>query len=218
MHRRREFLRQFDEHKLMRPKRSLLWFILALCLVAPALGQEHSIDSAKSKLMVRAFKTGLFSGFADNHEIEAPIAEGSVDEAAGHVRFAVDARRMKVLDPEMNPSRRQEVQERMLGPEVLDSARFPRIAFESTSIERSGKGIFIVRGQLSLHGVTRPVAVNVRSEDGRYKGTCTLKQRDYGIAPISIAGGTVKVKDDIQIEFDIQTGPRAAKATAHAAR
>ena len=192
----------------MTHKPSRRWSSLAFCIIASAVAvaQEHPIDTASSKLTVRAFKTGLFSGFADNHEIEAPISEGSVDQAAGHVSFAVDARRMKVLDPQMNPSRRQEVQQRMLGPEMLDTTRFPQIAFESTTVEWS-KDLYVVHGQLSLHGVTQPVVVNVRSENGRYKGTCTLKQRDFGIAPISIAGGTVKVKDELQIEFDIRTAP-----------
>ena len=193
---------------LLTPKYTSLWIplILGAVVSVPAWAQEHPIDTANSKLTVRAFKTGLFSGFADNHEIEAPISEGSVDEAAGHVSFAVDARRMRVLDPQMNPSRRQEVQQRMLGPEVLDTTRFPQITFESTSVERS-KDLYVVHGQLSLHGVTQPVVVSVRSENGRYKGTCTLKQRTYAIAPISIAGGTVKVKDELQIEFDIRTAP-----------
>ena len=193
---------------LLSPKYTNLWIplILGAIVSVPAWAQEHPIDTASSKLTVRAFKTGLFSGFADNHEIEAPITEGSIDEAAGRVKFAVDSRRMKVLDPQMNPSRRQEVQERMLGPEVLDSTRFLQITFDSTSVERS-KDLYVVHGQLSLHGVTRPIAVNVRSESGRYKGTFTLKQRDFGIAPISIAGGTVKVKDELQIEFDIRTAP-----------
>jgi len=58
-------------------------------------------------------------------------------------------------------------------------------------------------GRLSLHGVTRQIAVDVRSENGRFLGTCTLKQRDFGITPITVAGGTVKVKDELEIEFDI---------------
>src|SRR5438874_12544759 len=190
-------------HKLSRRWSSLAFWIIAS---AVAVAQEHPIDTASSKLTVRAFKTGLFSGLADNHEIEAPITNGSVDEAGGHVKFAVDSRRMKVLDPQMNPGRRQEVQERMLGPEVLDTTRFPQITFESTSVERS-KELYVVHGQLSLHGVAQPVVVSVRSENGRYKGKCTLKQRNYGITPISIAGGTVKVKDELQIEFDIRTAP-----------
>jgi hypothetical protein len=45
----------------------------------------------------------------------------------------------------------------------------------------------------------------VALQDGRYRGTVVLKQRDFGITPISIAGGTVKVKDELKVEFDIVT-------------
>jgi YceI-like domain len=183
----------------------LIILVTATLGMAPlAVGQAHSIDSS-SRLVVHAFKSGLFSGLADNHEIEAPISEGTVDESGLRVRFVVDSGRMKVLDPKLSADKRQEVQERMQGPEVLDSARFPQIIFESTKVERSDQGALRVEGQLSLHGVTRPISVSVKTENGRYVGTCTLSQREFGIKPISIAGGTVKVKDELKIEFDIKT-------------
>jgi polyisoprenoid-binding protein YceI len=178
---------------------------------ASSWGQVQSIDPTSSKLTVRAFKSGLFSGFADNHEIEAPIAEGTIDEARPRVKFTVDSQRMRVLDPHLAPNKRQQVQERMLGPEVLASTSFPEITFQSTSVEPRGQNEFLVRGDLSLRGVTHPVTATVlRNEAGRYTGMCTLKQRDFGIKPISIAGGTVKVKDELKIDFDIRT--RAASA------
>jgi len=188
----------------------LLWSLFLLAIAEPGTlyGQERSIDSAGSKLTIRAFKSGLFSGFADNHEIEAPIANGMIDEAAGRVKFTVGSRQMRVLDPQMKPSRRQEVQDRMLGPEVLDSTRFQEITFESSSVERPGKDSYVVHGKLLLHGVTKPVDVNVHRDNGAFKGTCTLKQHEFGIEPISIAGGTVKVKDELKIEFDIRVVPR----------
>jgi polyisoprenoid-binding protein YceI len=141
--------------------------------------------------------------------VEAPIAEGFVDEGTRRVRFVVESQRLKVLDPQMSPDKRQQVQERMLGPEVLDVARFPRITFESIGVEQAGPDRLLVRGQLSLHGVTRPVVVNVRTENGRYVGSSALKQREFGITPISIAGGSVKVKDELKIEFDVRIGPQA---------
>jgi polyisoprenoid-binding protein YceI len=70
-----------------------------------------------------------------------------------------------------------------------------------------------VRGQLSLHGHTRPVVVKVSGQQGHYKGSTSLKQTDFGITPISIAGGTVKVKDEITIDFDVWT-----RATSHPGR
>jgi hypothetical protein len=54
-----------------------------------------------------------------------------------------------------------------------------------------------------LHGKTSPVAVEVTLKDGHYKGSARLKQREFGITPISLAGGTVKVKDEVAVEFDI---------------
>jgi hypothetical protein len=43
----------------------------------------------------------------------------------------------------------------------------------------------------------------VRKEGGRYVGSAKLKQRDFGMTPVSVAGGTVKVKDEVKIEFEI---------------
>jgi len=40
---------------------------------------------------------------------------------------------------------------------------------------------------------------------GRYHGDAILKQLDFGITPVSMAGGTVKVKNELKIEFDIAT-------------
>lgn len=177
---------------------------LVIGLAPLAVGQVRQIDSS-SRLLVHAYKSGLFSGFADNHEIEAPISEGSVDEGGLQVKFSVEARRMKVLDPKLSADKRREVQERMEGPEVLDSARFPTITFESTKVERTDPGSLLVQGRLSLHGAARPISLTVKNEGGRYVGTCTLSQREFGITPISIAGGTVKVKDELKIEFDMKT-------------
>jgi hypothetical protein len=49
-------------------------------------------------------------------------------------------------------------------------------------------------------------------EQGRYRGSTSIKQSDFGISPISIAGGTVKVKDDVKIDFDIAAAPKASVA------
>jgi polyisoprenoid-binding protein YceI len=137
---------------------STFWFV-------QAVGQTRTIDAHNSKLIVHVSKAGPFSAFGDNHEVEAPIAEGFVDEGARRVRFVVESQRLKVLDPQLSLDKRQQVQERMLGPDVLNVARFPRIIFESTGVEQAGPDRLLVHGQISLHGITRPVAVNVRAEN-----------------------------------------------------
>jgi len=182
-----------------------------ICMPVNSLAQVRAIDSEHSKLRVHASKASAFSAVGgDNHEVEAPISDGVIDEGAHRVKFAIDSRRVKVLDPQLSADNRQQVQERMLGSDVLDVTRFPQIKFESTSVEQSGPGRLLVRGQLSLHGVTHPVVVNVQTENGHYVGTTTFKQREFGITPVSVAGGTVKVKDELKIDFDVRTSTQAA--------
>lgn len=189
----------------------LLAFAVSIALASPAAGQVRTIDAARSKLLVHVSKSGVFSGFADNHEVEALISKGTIDESGARVKFSVDTRRMKVLDPQLPPDKRQQVQERMLGPEVLDSIRFPEITFESSHVGQEREGKVKVDGQLSLHGVTKPVSILAQAENGRYTGRFVLKQRDFGITPVSIAGGTVKVKDELTIEFDIRIASGTGK-------
>jgi hypothetical protein len=185
--------------------RSLLFRVaFGIVCVGYTLGQTHPIDVARSTLIVHVSKTGLFSAFADNHVVAAPISGGVVDAANRRVQLIVKAGEIRVLDPQLSPDKRQQVQERMLGPDVLDAGRFPQISFESTSIDEAEGGHFIVHGLLSLHGVTRPVVVNVTSESGGYVGSAAIKQRDFGIPPIAIAAGTVKVKNELQIDFNIR--------------
>jgi len=47
------------------------------------------------------------------------------------------------------------------------------------------------------------VKVHVEGANGRYRGTAELKQKDFGITPITVGGGAVKVKNELRIEFDI---------------
>lgn len=166
--------------------------------------ESRAIDVGRSVLKIRVFKSGLFSPFAHNHEIAAPIAGGAVNlSASPSVELRVDARKLRVLDPGLPPDKRAEVQKTMEGPQVLNSNRFPKISFQSTAVEKKGNERWTVRGNLTLHGRTSPVAVEVALQNGRYAGSSKLKQRDFGITPVSIAGGTVKVKDEVKVEFDI---------------
>ena len=166
---------------------------------------ERTIDPAASTLTVKVWKTGLFSAFAHNHDISAPITTGTVRDGDGAaVIFRVNARGMKVLDPEASASTRAEVEQNMLSAQVLDTQKYPEIAFESTLVKPGAGGAFSVSGNLTLHGQTHPVMVSVRTTGpGKYEGSAKLKQTAFGIQPISIGGGAVKVKDEVDIIFTI---------------
>src|SRR4051812_42601262 len=102
---------------------TLLLFVAAASAVLLAQTAKPAtaspIDVEHSTVTVHVYRSGVFSFAGDNHEIQAPIASGTVDEAARTVEFTVDVRRMRVLDPNLSADKRSQVQEKMLSPDVL---------------------------------------------------------------------------------------------------
>ena len=187
--------------------RHLSVFLACLAATAwPAVARAapQPIDVQRSTVTIFVFKSGLFSALADDHTIRAPLAGGSISVDAP---FAIDvsfhAADLTVLDPGLSAGKRGEVQTRMLGPEVLDATTHREITFASTAVEPSGTNQWKVSGRLTIHGRTQAITFPVALEGVAYRGRVRIKQRDFGITPISIAGGTVKVKDELTIEFAI---------------
>ena len=184
-------------------KARIFLFLLLACSVSPA--QSHPIDPALSKITIHVDKTGVFSFAGDKHEITAPIASGSVDEKAGTVEFTIQSSKLQLLDPQLDEKKRAEVQKTMLGPSVLDTAQYPDIKFRSIKATPSGQNTWSITGDLTLHGQTHPVTLPVKKDRGTYSGSAKLKQTDFGITPVSVAGGTVKVKDELKLDFEVVT-------------
>ena len=186
----------------------LAFVVLGLLPASHAWAQRRPIDVAQSRITVRVFKAGLFGGFGHNHEITAPVERGWVETGAKPgVSLEVDARKLKVADPDLETEKRAEVQKTMEGPEVLDAGRSPEIRFESTAVEPAGQNQWTVRGNLRLHGQTQPVSVDVTFGGNRYRGSATILQTSFGIKPVSAAGGTIKTKNEVRIEFEIVLQP-----------
>jgi hypothetical protein len=179
--------------------------LLCATIVAaqPGSGPAQTMNTEKSVLTLRVYKSGLFSAFAHDHEIHAPIQQGTFDEAWHTVDLQVDARKLQVVDPGVSASERVQVQANMQGPKVLDSEKFPEIKFRSTRVEPAGPDKWTVQGDLTVHGQTHSVKVDVHGAKAHYTGSSVLKQTDFGITPIKIAGGSVKVKDEVRVEFEI---------------
>ena len=190
----------------MKLTRLALGFLAIVVCLGPnnLRAQTQAIDVNKSSLKIRVFKSGAFSAFAHDHEIQAPIDEGKIDSSATpSVQLRVDSRKMRVLDPDISVDKRTEIQHTMEGTAVLDVAHFPEISYHSTAITKTGDAHWEVHGDLNLHGKNQPVVVLVSLEGRHYRGSASFKQSAFGITPIRIAGGTVKVKDEVKIEFDI---------------
>ncbi len=178
--------------------------MMIVAISASAGAEQRQIDTSQSVLTVRVQKAGALSVFGHDHEIGARIASGSVDTSAQKVELSVKTGALKVKDPGASEKDRAEIQKTMLGPEVLDADQHPEIVFHSTSAERLDSGAWKVTGSLTLHGQTRTVVVEVKAENERFVGTARLRQTDFGMKPVKVAGGTIRVKDEVRIEFDVR--------------
>ena len=191
-----------------------------LLLTVFAFGQSrtrtYTIVPSESSFWVFVGKAGLFSALAHNHEIGVKSFSGRVVVPAagaggGSLEMEVDAPSLVVLDKEPSEEDKKKISNSMHN-EVLESAKYQKITFKSVSVsdvKQTGSDAysFVVNGDLSLHGVTKriavPVAATVTPQLLRATGKYTLKQTDYGIKPYSAAGGTIKVKDEVVVNFDI---------------
>jgi polyisoprenoid-binding protein YceI len=181
-----------------------LAFLLAL-VVPVAAQQAKKIDTMRSKITVHAYKAGLFSFAGHDHVIDVPIARGTLDEQARTIEFTVRTNSLQVLDPEESEKNRAEIRETMLGPKLLEADKFPEISFRSTSVKQTDPNNVTVEGTLMLHGVSQPVSLTVKRDGAFYVGSTKMKQTDYGMKPVSVAGGTIKVKDEVKVEFRVTT-------------
>jgi hypothetical protein len=90
--------------------------------------------------------------------------------------------------------------------EVLEADRLPEIVFERTQVEPTNIAPNFYRGNLTLLGDTNrrsiTARVTVAGDTLCAKGEFSLKQTAYGIRLVSVAGGVIRVKDDLKLTFD----------------
>jgi polyisoprenoid-binding protein YceI len=186
---------------------------------APAGRSQYRIDAKKSRFIVETETAGLSSMFAHDHKIEVGDFGGvasfsTAGFSAASLELTAKAASLRLVG-ENNVGERQAV-ESALREDVLETAKYPEISFKSKKVTatRRGDGTWDVRlaGDLTLHGVKRPVTLPARASlegDTLHAiGAFELRQTDYGITPFSFVKGTVAIKDVVTLSFDI-VAPRS---------
>jgi len=175
---------------------------------------HYVVDARASRFTVQAFASGILSAMGHNPRIGIRAFTGEVDfnaEAlqANHLRLSMKANSLGVLD-DISDKDRREI-ELAMNEQVLESARYPDIIYEApaVTVTHLGGSLYsaVLLGALSFHGTTHNQSVTARialfDEMLRSSGEFTLKQSDYGIKPVSVAGGALKVKDELKFSFEM---------------
>ena len=164
------------------------------------------VEFAAKHLMITTVK-GRFTG------VSGTIHMDETDPTASSVEAVIDAASID--------TRTDQRDAHLKSADFLEVARYPEITFRSTRVERAGDAHYRVTGDLTIHGVTRPVVLDVHDE-GRTKdpwggeragfsATTRIDRRDFGLTWNQvIESGGVVVGNEIRITLEVEATKTAA--------
>jgi polyisoprenoid-binding protein YceI len=209
---------------MRRPALLLLASALAAPLAVRASPEAFTASLGQSHIVVHVFKKGLLSGMAHDHHFVANDwrATARFDAAApteGQFDVVVSSASLRDAQPALSAKDAQKVNAQ--AADSIEARRYPEVTFKATgpvraaaasalapdaeSIEAVLGGTMTLRGR--EHPVTVPVHASRRGAGWRARGSFRVKQSDFGIEPYSGFLGTIAVKDEIEIEFDLVMNP-----------
>jgi polyisoprenoid-binding protein YceI len=179
-----------------------------------AARSQYVIDTKVSQFTIQAFSGGMLSAFGHDPKFIARDFDGEMTFDPDSPNEASLTMRMPAASLELMDhvsERDREAILRTMHVEVLESATFPEIVYrcQKASPRAVGPGQFevLLDGELTLHGVTRdqPIAGKLSATGPvlRALGEFTVRQTDYDIKLVTVAGSMLKVKDELKCSFDI---------------
>jgi polyisoprenoid-binding protein YceI len=177
----------------------------------------YEIDPAHSsaQFSVRHMMiTNVRGGFSS---VKGTIEYDSENLGATTINAAIDPSTIRTLDEQRDAH--------LKSADFLDVEKFPAITFQSKKIEKVGEGEYKVTGDLSIHGVTKEVVLNVEGPSAEAKdpwgntrvgasATTKIKRSDFGLTwNAALETGGIMVGDELKIEIEVQA-IKAATAAA----
>ncbi len=162
----------------------------------------HSAAEFKVKHMMISNVKGSFSG------ISGVLNEHAADAALSSVEASIPVSTISTGDPQRDAH--------LKSADFFDAEKFPTLTFKSTRVAPKGEGAYEVTGDLTIHGVTKPVtfAVDGPSAPGKdpwgntrigLAATAKINRKDFGLTwNAALETGGFLVGEDIAISLDVQ--------------
>lgn len=175
---------------------------------------NHSLVPLAGRITMNVYRDGVAAKMGHDLVLEVTKWSGKADvvaenPAGSSVHLTLDPNSLEIIDAKggikpLGDKDRADIK-RNIKDKVLITSRHPEVTFQSTEISGTVPNIK-VKGNLTLVGksqaVTLDVGVDVNS--GRATGQTTIQQSRFGIKPFSALLGALKVKDSVDIQFDIK--------------
>ena len=170
---------------------------------------EHALGPSDATLTIQTGRSGAAAKAGHDLLIEATDWRATVssgaDPGATQLSLHVDSRSLRVRDGHGGIQSLGDDDEDNIRQTIDDEVlKGSAIEFRSTSVivsEQTGR--LDVTGDLELSGRTRPVSFQLSlTPDGSISARATVKQSDWGMKPYSALFGTLKVADEVTVQFD----------------
>ncbi len=178
-------------------------FATAMLMSVSAHAEDYKIDSAGAHASINfkvqhlgySWLTGRFNKFTGTFSVD--------EKDPGKAKVVVD------IDTTSVSTNHEKRDNHIRSADFLDVAKFPTAKFESTSIDVKGDGKAVVNGKLTMHGVTKDIAIDAEHIGGGkdpwggvrrgFAGTTMIKMADYGIT-YNLGPASANVYLDLHIE------------------
>ncbi|MGB1109743.1 MAG: YceI family protein [Gammaproteobacteria bacterium] len=183
--------------------------------------RNFTIDDEASEVVMRVYRAGRLSKFGHNHviqakglrgraavtsdledsafELQTPLAQWEIDDP--------DLRARSGKDFETKPSKEdiQGTRSNMMGEKGLEADKFPVLSM-SGNFEQGDDGQ-VLNASIRLHGVdhelTIPASLVISGNEMRVIGNFHINQSDFGIKPLSLLFGALRVRDEVEVRFSL---------------
>jgi polyisoprenoid-binding protein YceI len=199
--------------------RALLLAAAVASIASPATAGDYTIDGGASRIAVHVGKSGVLGFAGHRHEVSAHPSGGRVhadaqELSASSVTVEIHAADFSVDAEKEGAGDAPKVQATM-EREVLETQRHPDISFTSSSVRgrtlAEGRYALELTGTLQLHGVRRemtvPVEVQVTGTTLTATGKLSLTHEAFGLKRASGGGGTVRVANELSVDFILVAHP-----------
>ena len=174
--------------------------------VPASLTGTYTIDPAHSRV-----------GFVARHAMVTKV-RGSFDEFEGSGYFDAEnpgnSKLELVIKAASVDTRNADRDAHLRSNDFFDMGTYPEITFASTSVEHTGDVRYRVTGDLTIKGVTRPVAVDFEYTGAAvdpygnqrigFEGTTSVNRKDWGVTwNAALEAGGVLVSENVTLEFEV---------------
>jgi len=173
--------------------------LLATAGTAAAAPVTYTLDPGHTMVLFSWNHFGFSNPTADLNQVTGTLVYDEAAPTKATVEVTLPLSGLDTFVPKLD--------EHLKSADFLDAAKFPTVTFKSTKVAAAGKGKFKVTGDLTVHGVTKPVTLDatlnkvgphpmMKVQSIGFDATATIKRSDFGVGAY-----VPNVSDEIKIHI-----------------